>query len=235
MYPIQQTNDNAQNHSNKVEWQGHYGGDITHGLSAWTSTHRDLPQEKLDRLPAMLAKLALEKHETPFEKSCLHYLVDTDIASHIHILKHRIAVSVNAESARYKELKEDKFYIPDDFYKVPVSDEHELGTDYKNWADVLIDMSNATNTLYHSCVKDVEKVFGRKRAKESARFFKMYNSQIQADVMFNWRSFAHFLLLRRDFKKAQKEIAEVADRMLDLVKQIPGNPFKHTLTAFGLD
>jgi thymidylate synthase ThyX len=51
--------------------------------------------------------------------------------------------------------------------------------------------------------------------------------------MFNWRSFAHFLWLRRS-EQAQKEIYEVADKMLQLVKEIPGNPFKYTLEAFGL-
>ncbi len=34
------------------------------------------------------------------------------------------------------------------------------------------------------------------RAKESARFFKTFNSQITMDVMFNWRSFYHFQQLR---------------------------------------
>jgi hypothetical protein len=35
-------------------------------------------------------------------------LINSDIASHIHKIKHRIGVSVNADSARYKELK-DKY------------------------------------------------------------------------------------------------------------------------------
>jgi flavin-dependent thymidylate synthase len=221
------------NYTNKVELLGYYGGDITHGLSAWTSTYRDLPQEKLDRLPAMLKKLAEDEHETPFEKSVQHFLIDMDLASHVQTLKHRVGCSVNTESARYKELKEDKFYIPPDFYNVPVSPELELGKDYKNWAEVLIDQSKANNMLYHACLKDAEKVLGRKRAKESSRFFKMYNSQLTSDVMFNWRSFAHFLWLRRS-EQAQKEIYEVADKMLQLVKEIPGNPFKYTLAAFGL-
>jgi thymidylate synthase ThyX len=115
---------------------------------------------------------------------------------------------------------------------VPVSDEHGLGG-YKTWADVLIDESIKSCRLYHACIKDVEKVHGRKRAKESARFFKTYNTQLASDVMFNWRSFAHFLYLRRSLQ-AQKEICAVADKMLELVKTIPGDPFKHTLEAFGL-
>jgi thymidylate synthase ThyX len=81
---------------------------------------------------------------------------------------------------------------------------------------------------------DLTPKLGRKRAKESARFFKTYNSQIQADVMFNWRSFNHFLSLRMK-PNAQDEIHEIAAEMLRLVKEIPGEPFKHTIEAFGYD
>jgi thymidylate synthase ThyX len=88
------------------------------------------------------------------------------------------------------------------------------------------------NKLYHACLKDLEPVLGRKRAKESARFFKTYNSQIEGDVMFNMRSFANFIKLRRS-EHAQKEIRDIADEMLQLVKNIDGNPFEYTLKAWG--
>jgi thymidylate synthase ThyX len=88
------------------------------------------------------------------------------------------------------------------------------------------------NQLYHACLKDLEPVLGRKRAKESARFFKTYNSQIEGDVMFNMRSFANFIKLRRS-EHAQKEIRDIADEMLQLVKNIDGNPFEYTLKAWG--
>ena len=74
---------------------------------------------------------------------------------------------------------------------------------------------------------------GRKRAKESARFFKTYNSQIQADITFNMRSFANFQKLRNS-EHAQVEIREIAAKMLELVQGIEGNPFKFTLEAFKL-
>ena len=218
---------------NKVELIGYYGGDELHACSAWTSTSRDLDDSKRFRIPEMLKTLAEAGHHTPFEKSALHFLVDSDIASHVHLLKHRVGTSLNAESARYKELKEDKFYIPEDFYDVPVSEEYQM-PQYKNWGEVLQATSEQTNKLYHACLADIVKAAqGRKRAKESARFFKMYNSQIESDVMFNWRSFAHFINLR-DSADAQREIRGIASRMLNLVAAIPGNPFKHTIAAFGL-
>ena len=227
--------------TNKVELIGFYGNDEVHACSAWTSTSRDITEEKRERIPKLLKMLAEAGHHTPFEKSSLHFLVDCDIASHIHLLKHRIGVSINGESARYKELKEDKFYIPDDWNDVFASEAYNIDMigwnaeplpEKEHWSKILADYTELGNKLYHACLKDLEPVLGRKRAKESARFFKTYNSQIQADVMFNWRSFHHFLELRNK-PDAQKEIRDIAATMLDLVKNIEGNPFKYTIEAFG--
>jgi len=219
---------------NKVQLIGFYGSDQIHACSAWTSTSRDLNEDKINRIPKLLKMLADAGHHTPFEKSSLHFLVDTDIASHIHLIKHRVGVSVNGESARYKEIKEDKYLIPDDWKEINRTDDIKFGdSDAFNWADALLQYTELGNKLYHASFKDLEPVLGRKRAKESARYFKNYNSQIQADVMFNWRSFYHFLNLRNK-PDAQKEIREIAAEMLNLVKNIEGNPFEHTITAFEL-
>ncbi len=205
--------------TNKVELLGYYGSDITHAQSAWTSTSRDITEEKKARIPKLLTMLATEGHETPFEKSSFHFLVTVDQATHIHLLKHRIGVSINGESARYKELKEDKSYIPEDWDN--------------RWAIALQNFTDRANHLYHECLEDLTPILGRKRAKESARFFKTFNSQIDMDVMFNFRSFVHFQRLRNS-EHAQVEVRELAQQMLELVKNIEGNPFKHTLEAFGL-
>jgi len=223
--------------TNKVELIGFYGSDEVHACSAWTSTSRDITEEKRERIPKLLKMLADAGHHTPFEKSSLHFLVDSDIASHIHLLKHRIGCSINGESARYKELKEDKYYIPDDWIALDGHNNEEWDYPHTNfsvgsWADTLEEYTKQGNELYHKCLKDLEPTLGRKRAKESARFFKTYNSQIQADISFNWRSFHHFLALRNK-PDAQKEIRDIAATMLDLVKNIKGNPFKHTIEAFG--
>ena len=205
--------------NNKVELLGHYGDDLIHACSAWTSTSRELTDEKIERVPKLLTMLASEGHHTPFEKSSLHFLVTVDQATHIHLLKHRIGVSINGESARYKELKEDKTYLPSDWPE--------------RWDTALRNFTNESNTLYHQCLEELTPVLGRKRAKESARFFKTFNSQITMDIMFNWRSFAHFQQLRNS-EHAQVEVRELAQQMLKLVKNIEGNPFRYTIEAFKL-
>jgi len=214
---------------NKVELIGFYGSDETVACSAWTSTSRNLTEKKRARIGKLINMLWSEGHETPFEKGVVHFLVDTDIASHIHLLKHRIS-SLNAESARYKELKEDKYYIPEDWKDIKRERNTIQGRTVESWARILERYTREGNNLYHQCIAYLEPVLGRKRAKESARFFKTYNSQIQADVMFNMRSFANFIKLRNS-EHAQLEIREIAQQMWDLVEGIEGQPFKHTLEA----
>jgi thymidylate synthase (FAD) len=208
--------------NNEVELLGYYGDDLTHACSAWTSTSRELTPEKVERVGKLLTMLATEGHHTPFEKSSLHFLVTVDQATHIHLLKHRIGVSINGESARYKELTEDKFYLPADWKQLE-----------GEWLRNLERYTEIGNEFYHRCLDELTPILGRKRAKESARFFKTFNSQITMDVMFNWRSFYHFQQLRNS-EHAQVEVRELAQMMLALVKNIEGNPFKQTIDAFGL-
>lgn len=220
---------------NTVELIGYYGNDLTHAMSAWTSTSRDLTEEKLERVPKLLKMLASEGHHTPFEKSHLHFLVNVDQATHIHLLKHRIGVPINGESARYKELKEDKTYIPNDWGFI-TSNGTELLGGYKQgtklkWDTILEKHTDKSNELYHLCLEELTPILGRSRAKESARFFKTMNSQITLDISFNFRSFMHFQGLRNK-PNAQKEVRELAQQMLELVQNIEGNPFEHTLEAF---
>lgn len=204
-------------HTNTVELVGFYGSDESHALSAWTSTSRDLTEDKRSRMGKLLTMLAQQGHHTPFEKSTLHFLITCDTASHIHVLKHRIGVSVNGESARYKEHKEDKFYIPTDWPKLE--------------QEYLEDFSEIAFRFYHETIERlVEAGFDRKRAKESARFYLPYNSQVILDVSFNFRSFMHFQSLRNK-PSAQDEIEQISQKMLDLVRET--GAFDLSLEGFG--
>jgi thymidylate synthase ThyX len=95
----------------------------------------------------------------------------------------------------------------------------------KDWFEILKDYTDKGNMLYHQCLEDLTPTLGRKRAKESARYFKTYNSQIQADVQFNLRSFANFLRLRNS-EHAQLEIREIAEQMQNIVENLEDSPFK---------
>jgi flavin-dependent thymidylate synthase len=204
--------------NNTVKLIGYYSSDEKIASSAWCSTSTET-QKNLHRIPDLLKTLAENGHESPFEKSFFHFLITTDIATHIQLLKHRIGVSINAESARYKEIKDDEYYIPNDFPE--------------EWKHKLEEYTKEGLKLYHECCNELTPILGRNRAKESSRFFRSYNTQINADISFNWRSFLHFYKLRST-KDAQKEIKEISETMLELIKNIDGNPFEYTIKAFCL-
>ena len=204
-------------YNNKVELIGYYGSDLSHCLSAWTSTSRDLTEDKKSRVGKLLTMLATDGHHTPFEKSMLHFLINCETASHIHIIKHRIAVSVNSESARYKELKSDKYHIPQDW---PIGERELLELHCRDSFE-----------RYHSCLaRLIAGGMDRKRAKESARFYLPYANSLTLDVSFNFRSFIAFQKLRND-DHAQLEIHQIAQQMLDLVRGTGSFPL--SLEAFG--
>lgn len=125
--------------------------------------------------------------------------------------------SVNAESARYKELKDDKFYIPEDW---PELAKEQYTREIKKLYEI-----------YHRAIEVlVTSGMNRKRAKESARFVLPYANQLTLDVSFNFRSFMHFQELRNN-SHAQKEIRAIAQEMLQLVRDT--HKFDATLKAFG--
>jgi thymidylate synthase (FAD) len=204
---------------NKVSLQGWYGGDKTHAQAAWTSTGGDV-NARLDRIPALLKMLAENDHGTPFERSLLHFSVTCDTASHIHFLKHRM-FSINGESARYREYTDDKYYLP---------------VDWPELAEfALEDMTKVAYNNYHLAIKKLEEDgVTRKRAKESARYFLPYATQVNLDMSMNFRSFVHFQKLRNS-EHAQLEIRELAQEMLLAVREETNGEFSHSLTAFGLD
>jgi len=219
------------------------GSDKSFCLAAWQSTFKELniqiPVRVEDRIDAifdylvktkkktpqeLLSMLAEHKHHTPFEFSYIRFDVCADIATHVQCLKHRIGVSINTESARYKEL-EDKFCIPNDW----------LGTDdmiLNKWAILLDQSTKESHRLYHKALKELSPILGRTRAKESARYFLPYNKMLNYTMAFNMRSLMHFLSLRNS-KHAQLEIRTIAQMMLEQVRQ--SNRFPLTLKAFGYE
>ena len=207
---------------NSVTLIGWYGGDKAIARAAWTSTQIDVDAKTDEQIKDLIINklwnnCSGKPHKTPFERGIVEFNITCEQASHIHLLKHRLA-NINGESARYKELKEDKIFIPEDW------PEH--------WQNVLKGFSDSANGLYHQCLEELTPILGRKRAKESARFFKTMNSQLTLSVMMNMSCFSNFYTLRHDIA-AQKEIQWIAEEMLECVKNIEGNPFQHSLAAFG--
>ena len=202
---------------NTVELVEVSGGDHANARAAWASTDTEITPETEHRIPSLLKFLAMNEHGTPFEHSMITFRVQSDIATHIHFLKHR-TLSINSESARYKELKRDSYYIPED------------------WPNTL--QESASNMIrqaqrnYHLFLKDLEAAgLSRARAKESARFLLPYAHQIRYCVTYNFRNFVHFYKLRAS-THAQTEVRQIAEQMRVLLRN--SGLFSSSLEAFGL-
>lgn len=245
---------------NSITLVDYMGSDEMHGLAAWASTFAEFNIEMPDTnrvdvlvnhilnngkkkksIEELLAFLAENKHNSPFRFSSFVFTATTDIATHIQKLKHTVLLEAeNGESARYKELKEDKFYLPWDWSGIEFDDSKfspevaKIFNGFETWKQILERSSEINNELYHNCLDQLVPVLGRKRAKESARYFKMYNSQMNTLNKLSFDGIVQFYYKRHDANVAQTEIAEFANGMVNQIKAIPGNPFKYSLKAFNL-
>lgn len=229
---------------NKVELIGFYGGDHAISRAAWTSTSTDVEAKSEEQIQKLIVNTLWNNasgkpHKTPFERGIVEFNITCDQASHIHLLKHRTA-NINGESARYKELKEDRMLLPED-WNVETENIYfndgllfcDIEGENFHWENVLRSYSDLGNKLYHQCLEELVPILGRKRAKESARFFKTMNSQLTLSVMMNMSCFYNFYVLRSD-SAAQLEIREISELMIQAIENIEGNPFKYTLEAFNV-
>lgn len=244
--------------NNTVTLIDYMGSDKMHSLAAWASTFAELdipmPDDinmRVDTLvdhilnngkrkrsiKELLSYLAQNEHNSPFRFSQFVFAMTTDVATHIQKLKHSIVLEAeNAESARYKELQEDKFYLPKDWWEIKVSKDvkNDLSypqEEYMDWFLALEEYSKLGNKLYHKAIDQLTPILGKSRAKETARYFKGYNSQINSFNRFSFDGVLQFYN-KRASSHAQKEIEDIAKQMIQCIKDIPGNPFKYSLNAF---
>lgn len=224
------------------------GGDKNHCISAWCSTFEELgieiPDTLEDRIDVvfnhvsetkqnspgqLLEMLADLMHHTPFEKSYLEFQIETDIATHIQLLKHRIGTSISAESARWKFLKAPTMYVPldwpDDEVEKHIAFCQMCVDEYKRKFKALLEWYRSKKSMTEREAKN--------RAKESARYVLPYSNQIVCDVAFNWRSFYHFFGLRYS-THAQLEIQQIAKCCLEELIRHKYSEFELTLKAFKL-
>ena len=171
----------------------------------------------------LIKYLYREAHGVPFESCTLQFYFEIPVFVSRQIVKHRLS-SINEESGRYKEMA-PVFYVPDSTrmlqqvgktgdYKFEKGDPSQF--EALKWV--------LENTAKNSW-QNYETLLESGLAKETARMHLPFNIYSSMYFTANLRSVLNFLSLRKDWgddavhaSKAQHEIALVADKMAEIVK-----------------
>lgn len=172
----------------------------------------------------LIKYLYREKHGVPFESCVLQMYMEFPVFTSRQVVKHRLS-SINEESGRYREMAGVFYIVSEDRPLVQVGKtgayEFELGSPPQREAVKFVQRSTAEAAWYN-----YQTLIDMGIAKEVAREhlpFTLYSSMY---FTANLRSVLNFLSLRKDWgekakhaSKAQYEIALVADKMAEIVKE----------------
>lgn len=176
----------------------------------------------------LIGYLMRNRHGSPFEHGFFTFRICVPIFVMREHNRHRVGVSPNEESGRYKEL-EPHFYVPDEHRKLVQSGkpghytfEHGSDEQYELVDDLIRENSERA-------FSDYQEMLEAGIAREVARMVLPVNIYSSAYISCNPRSLMHFLSLRTDWGEGaakrshpQWEIEQVARQYYDhLVEAMP--------------
>jgi thymidylate synthase (FAD) len=209
----------------KVELINYFGDDLMVVNAARVSfgKSKDSIGEKDDKLIKYLVK---HKHVAPFRHPQLQFRLEVPIFVERQLFKHQVGLSANSISGRYVDFS-DNYYNIKELRKQSKSSkqgsEGELGR--PDLAEKMAEHTRKSSELYTElCEAGV--------SKEQARVILPLNLETQFIWTGSLLAYIHLWNLRTK-PDTQKETRGVAEKMLELVKNIGGNPFKITIEAFG--
>lgn len=213
----------------KVELLSHFGDDLMVANCARVSYGKS--KIKLDEKDSKLIKYLVEhKHTAPFRHPQLQFRITCPIYVERQLFKHQVGMSANSISGRYVDFS--------DSYTT-ISEWRKQSINSKQGSDGVLnpfeqDMANKIQEdVINYCKFRYDQLIELSVSKEQARSILPLN----LNTTFIWTgsilSFIHLFNLRLK-PDAQAETRNVAMLMLDYIKSIEGNPFKHTLEAFGI-
>lgn len=196
-----------------------------HNESSWeftdTSKSRGVLNEKDKGLINFLMR---EKHGTPFEMGFqATFRIRMPIFVAREHVRHRIGHSINEESGRYVELRND-YYIP----KILRQQKGKPGAYYFEeieYGELTEDFQNTLSEHSEQGYYEYKRFLDLGVAKEQARLFLSLNLYTEMLWTCNARSFMNYLELRAD-EHAMKEIRELAYAMEAEFKEYMPNVHK---------
>jgi thymidylate synthase (FAD) len=213
--------------NNKVELLSHFGDDLMIVNVARVSYGKEVVtfEEKDAKL---INYLVNHGHTSPFRHPQLQFRITCPIYVERQLFKHQVGLSANSISGRYVDFS-DTYSTIDGWRKQ--SQSSKQGSE--GAIEDQLTSSEIESDVIEYCKTAYKKLIDLGVSKEQARTILPLN----LNTSFIWTgsllAFIHMFNLRIK-PDAQQETREVAQKMLELVKNIDGNPFEKTIKAFKL-
>lgn len=186
-------------------------GDLSIVDAARVSYAGDINKWQGEKDEKLIRYLFVHDHGTPFEHNSLTFRVKAPLFVVQEMLRHRIGVSYNQESARYTQLRHE-YYVPQTFRVQAKKNKQASGEELlDSWLEAAyINTCEMALTTY-------ENLLAKGVSREQARGVLPHSTYTSLYITFNLRSLFHFLKLR-DSEDAQWEIQQYAKAFEELAE-----------------
>jgi thymidylate synthase (FAD) len=212
-----------------VEILSHFGSDLMVANVAKVSYNKE--SESMGHKEEKLLKfLAEHKHTTPFRHPQLQFRIECPIFVERQLFTHQIGWARNSISGRYVDFS-DTYWYPEKFrYQSKDSKQGSAGE--------LSEQDNAYfSKRYQEVINQAQHLYKEMSEFGIAKELCRVHLPLSLETKFIWtgsfHAFTHLCALRLK-PDAQYETRDLVSQMLQAVKDIPENPFKFSLQAFGL-
>lgn len=182
-----------------------------------------------DKDEKLIKYLVEHEHTSVFRHCQLQFRITCPLYIERQLFKHQVGLSANSISGRYVDFSDSYTLIPDNLWRKQ-SKSSKQGSD--GYVDNQQRCKEIQDSVVEHCKKAYDELLSLGVAKEQARTILPLN----LNTTFIWTgsllAFIHLFNLRLK-PDAQEETRNLAHLMLDCIKSIPDNPFKHSLAAFG--
>jgi flavin-dependent thymidylate synthase len=189
-----------------VKLVGKYGNDETVAQRAWlcTGSINDNRQEHIENVIDFLIK---HKHMKPFESVLFDFEITLPICIDRQLVTYRTLVASLAQSGRFGSVK-DHWHVP-----------FEIGASDSKTYDLYNKTMEKVFAIYHELCDQLVPLYGKKRARELARNVLPQGQMTIRCCQINLRNVIH-LIVERTAPEAQREIQDIAKKMLILVGSV---------------
>ncbi len=222
----------------KVELLSHFGDDLMVANCARVSYAKEAYNYTEEQNAKLINFLAREKHIAPFFHPKLQYRITVPIYVERQLTKTSVGVNLNQEldveinsiSGRYVDFS-------DSYTKIEIfrkqSSSSKQGSEGQLYYDLNEEAKEIQDDIIRRCKDGYQRLIELGVSKEQARTILPLN----LNTTFIWTGSLYALLRLCQLRlkpDAQFETKEVVQEMLNQIKNIEGNPFKHSLEAFNL-